>query len=459
MPSDVYDFIGVGLGPFNLSLACLSAPIKGLRHIFLERGKDFNWHPGLMLQDATLQNPFLADLVSLADPRSEFSYLNYCKRVGRLYSCYMREKLYLSRREYNRYCQWAVSQLSSVRFGYHVQSVDYDDDAGVYIVSGRGPCAEEPFRYRCRRLVLGVGAQPAVPACCERLGTSLVHSADYLSHKSQMLEKRSITVVGSGQSAAEVFYDLLRHSDQCAFSLAWITRSSRFFQMEDSKLTLELISPDYARYFSGLSLTRRQGIIERQSSLYKGINASLINDIYDLLDEKFRTGDNRYTLLTNADLRTAEYDECRDEYTLGFHHVEADRAFTHRTDGLILATGYVNKVPVFIDRLRERIRWSGPGTYEVADNYSIDVHCREIFVQNCDLLSHGVTSPDIGFCCHRNSVILRAITGVEHYSVEQSTALQDFSPPDDGELRHRSNATPEQALPKKEISRVARLTD
>src|SRR5262245_43537575 len=95
-----YDFAAIGIGPFNLGLACLAAPIEGLRGVFLDKGERFNWHPGLLLQDARLQTPFLADLVTLADPTSRFSFLNYIKEQGRIYSFYIRENFFLTRNEY-----------------------------------------------------------------------------------------------------------------------------------------------------------------------------------------------------------------------------------------------------------------------------------------------------------------------------------------------------------------------
>ena len=67
-----HDFAAIGLGPFNLGLACLAEPVDGLDGIFLEARDDFSWHPGMMLQDATLQVPFMADLVTMADPTSRY---------------------------------------------------------------------------------------------------------------------------------------------------------------------------------------------------------------------------------------------------------------------------------------------------------------------------------------------------------------------------------------------------
>lgn len=64
------DLLGVGIGPFNLALAALSDGVPGLRTAFFERCHEFRWHPGLMIEGASLQVPFLADLVSLVAPES-----------------------------------------------------------------------------------------------------------------------------------------------------------------------------------------------------------------------------------------------------------------------------------------------------------------------------------------------------------------------------------------------------
>jgi lysine N6-hydroxylase len=71
-----HDFVAIGLGPYNLGLACLTEPIDGLDGVFLESKSDFDWHPGMLLDFATLQTPFMADLVTLADPTSPYSFLN-----------------------------------------------------------------------------------------------------------------------------------------------------------------------------------------------------------------------------------------------------------------------------------------------------------------------------------------------------------------------------------------------
>jgi len=427
--NDVHDFIAIGLGPFNLSLACLAEPIADLDGVFLERNAEFSWHPGMLIGDTTLQNPFLADLVTLADPTSPFSFLNYSKEQGRIYSCYFRESFYLTRAEFNAYCRWAAQRLSSVRFQHTVQELGHDRESGCYLVIGvQGPL-RQPFVLRARRLVLGVGSTPMFPSCCEPDGHRYLHTADYVARKAELQGKRSITIVGSGQSAAEVCHDLLKESDAHDYSLTWITRSPRFFPMETTKLTLEMFSPDYIDHFYGLDPQKKERIVRTQDCLYKGVNARLINQIYDLLDDHRRRGRRRTHLITNCELQRCRHDAASDSYEIEFRQLECESRYAHRTEGLIFATGYCERAPRFIDGIRDRVRWDGSGRYQLARNYAADRNGNEIFVQNAGQHTHGMSNQDLGLSCYRNACILRELTGVEYYKIERRVALQDFAIP------------------------------
>ncbi|WP_374564064.1 lysine N(6)-hydroxylase/L-ornithine N(5)-oxygenase family protein [Ideonella sp.] len=428
----VHDVIAVGLGPFNLGLACLLEPLGQYRCLFLERQPEFNWHPGLMLPEATLQNPFLADLVTLADPTSRFSYLNHCKQDGRLYRRFIREQYTLTRREYNRYCQWACAQLKSVRFGSEVRQIEHDAASGHYVVSGLGNDGE--FAHHARKLVLGIGTTPSYPACCEP-HQALIHSSNYLQHKRRLQARRSITVIGSGQSGAEIVHDLLREQPQHGYALQWITRSPRFFPMEYAKLTTELSSPDYARHFQRLPMAARQRLLRGQRPITNGINAQLINAIYDLLEEQAQEAGLRTFLLPGCELQSCRFEPESAEYELRFWHTDLQRHYLHRTDGLIFATGYAHRVPAFIDGLRGRLHMDEHGRYEQAPNHSVDVTGRDVFVQNAGFHALGLTSPDLGMSCLRNAALVKELTGVDHYPVEERIALQHFEPPAGGPLQ------------------------
>ncbi len=414
----MHDFVAIGLGPFNLGLAALTDPIDELDGVFLESRPDFAWHPGMMLDGATVQTPFLADLVTLADPTSPHSFLAYLKQAGRLYPFYIRENFHPLRAEFDDYCRWAAGRIPAIRFDRHVEEVTHDGDA--YVVRARDRAGTE-HTHRGRRLVLGTGTPPWVPAPC--LGLEALHNAHYLANRDALLSQESITVVGSGQSAAEIYRDLLEriYGRQ---TLNWVTRSGRFFPLEYTKLTLEMTSPDYLDYFHALPTGTRDRLVGEQKNLYKGISADVVDAIFDLLYEKSLRGPVRTRLMTNTALTGVRQDP--GGYTLDLHHDEQDRGYTLDTHGLVLATGYRYRVPEFLDPVRDRIAWDTHGRFDVARDYSIDTRGGEIFVQNAELHTHGFVAPDLGMAAYRNSTIIRELLGREHYPIEKSIAFQQF---------------------------------
>ncbi|MEW7278718.1 lysine N(6)-hydroxylase/L-ornithine N(5)-oxygenase family protein [Aquimarina sp. 2201CG1-2-11] len=422
----IVDFLAIGVGPFNLGLACLTEMLDSVNGIFLDKSEKFDWHPGMMLQDTTLQIPFMADLVTLADPTNPFSFLNYIKEQGRIYSFYIRENFLLLRREYNQYCQWAIRKLSNVHFQTEVLAVQYNDIEQCYVVFAKCVKTSQRKVYKTRKLVLGTGTQPYIPKCCETLKESVIHSSQYLYQKEKLQSKKSITVLGSGQSAAEIFYDLLQDIDQKDYELNWITRSPRFFPLEYSKLTLEMTSPEYVDYFYNLPSSKREDLINNQKHLYKGINQDLIADIFDLMYTKQLTHKLKVNLRTNSALQKAVYDDVLEKFYLEIHQEEQHKHYSHETEGLILSTGYAYRQPEFIEGIKDRICWDEKGRYDVHRNYAIDTKGQDIFVQNAELHTHGFVTPDLGMACYRNSYIIKELTGVDHYPIEKRIAFQQF---------------------------------
>ncbi|MFF0737609.1 lysine N(6)-hydroxylase/L-ornithine N(5)-oxygenase family protein [Streptomyces chartreusis] len=419
-PTKTHDFVGIGLGPFNLGLACLTEPIDELDGVFLESKPDFEWHAGMFLDGAHLQTPFMSDLVTLADPTSPYSFLNYLKEKGRLYSFYIRENFYPLRVEYDDYCRWAAGKLSSIRFGTTVTEVTYQDEDAVYVV--RTAAGDV---YRARHLVLGTGTPPYIPESCRELGGDFLHNSRYLQHKAELQKKESITLVGSGQSAAEIYYDLLSEIDVHGYRLNWVTRSPRFFPLEYTKLTLEMTSPEYVDYFRELPEATRYRLTAEQKGLFKGIDGDLINEIFDLLYQKNLGGPVPTRLLTNSSLSGARYEN--GTYTLSFRQEEQGKDFDLDSQGLVLATGYKYAEPEFLTPVKDRLVYDSQGNFDVARNYAIDVTGRGVFLQNAGVHTHSITSPDLGMGPYRNAYIIRELLGTEYYPVEKTIAFQEFS--------------------------------
>ncbi|GGN54187.1 monooxygenase [Streptomyces albiflavescens] len=415
-----YDFVGIGLGPFNLGLACLTEPIAELDGVFLDSKPDFEWHAGMFLDGAHLQTPFMSDLVTLADPTSPYSFLNYLKEKGRLYSFYIRENFYPLRVEYDDYCRWAANGLTNVRFGTTVTEVTYEDEDDLYLVR-----TEAGETFRARHLVLGTGTPPYLPEACAGLGGDFIHNSRYMRHKTELQRKESITLVGSGQSAAEIYYDLLSEIDVHGYRLNWVTRSPRFFPLEYTKLTLEMTSPEYIDYYHALPEQTRYRLTAQQKGLFKGIDGDLINEIFDLLYQKNLGGPVPTRLLTNSSLNTVIY---RDGvYELGLRQEEQEKDYELRSEGLILATGYKYAEPEFLKPVQDRLRHDSQGNFDIARNYSIDTTGRGVFLQNAGVHTHSITSPDLGMGAYRNAYIIRELLGTEYYPVEKTIAFQEFA--------------------------------
>ncbi|MEP7762645.1 SidA/IucD/PvdA family monooxygenase [Sanguibacter sp. 25GB23B1] len=436
-----YDVVGIGIGPFNLGLAALSAPLAELDAVFLDSADGFSWHPGMMIEGATIQVPFLADLVTMADPTSRYSFLSYLKASGRLYPFYIRESFYPLREEYDAYCRWVAEHLDTLRWGRTV--VDLEVDGDTYVVRAVRSDTGEEETYRARHVVLGTGTSPVVPPALRDVPGLAVHSSEYLPQRDLLRAARSVTVVGSGQSAAEIYRDLLETVGEQPARLDWVTRSPRFFPMEYTKLTLEMTSPEYTDHFHSLPLETRQRLGREQRSLYKGISAALVDDIYDTLYRKSVRGPVPSTLLTDTEVLGARWDAATEEITLRLRHGQLDEAHEHTTHALVLATGYAARVPDFVLGAREHLAWDDLGRFAVARDYTIDVAevARDaigpdarsargrVFVQNAEEHTHGLTAPDLGFGPWRNSSILATITGREVYPMERRIAFQEFGVP------------------------------
>ncbi|MGN7189910.1 lysine N(6)-hydroxylase/L-ornithine N(5)-oxygenase family protein [Curtobacterium sp. MCBA15_004] len=423
----VHDLVGIGIGPFNLGLACLTDPIDDLDAVFLDQADGFAWHHGMMLDDATIQVPFLADLVTMADPTSRWSFLAWLKATGRLYPFYIREDFHPLRREYDAYCRWAAEQLDTLRWGRRVVAVEHDPDTDLFTVLAE--TTDGPETYRARHVVTGIGTEPAVPEALRGLDGPVVHSAGYLPAREDLRRADSIAVVGSGQSAAEVYRDLLEGIRDGGYRLDWITRSPRFFPMEDTKLTLEMTSPEYTDHFHGLPGPVRDRLGREQRGLYKGISADLVDTIYDTLYRTSATGPVPTTLRTDTSVVAATWMPDRDRFRLTLRHAQLGTEAEHEVARLVLATGYRPRTPDFLAPVEHLVARDERGRLAVARDLHVDTLGGRIWVQNAEEHTHGLTAPDLGMGAWRNASIIRSVTGRAVYGLEERIAFQEFGLP------------------------------
>ncbi|MDH6136087.1 lysine N6-hydroxylase [Kitasatospora sp. MAA4] len=426
-----YDLLGVGIGPFNLSLAALADRVDGLRALFCDAKPEFRWHPGMLVEGARMQVPFLADLVSLVDPTNPWSFLNYLREQDRLFPFYFSERFQLPRREYDHYCRWAAERLASCRFATQVTAVAWAD--GAFTATLRTAGAEQ--QVRARNLVLGVGTEPVRPQAFDALADhpAVWHSGEYLERRAGLDRARDITVVGSGQSGAEVFLDLLRTRAGDGTRLRWLTRTRAIAPMEYSKLGLEHFTPDYTRYFHTLPGEVRDRLVAEQWQLHKAASAETLAEIHDLLYERTI---GRPPTATGAEIAPGT------EVTLALPgpcgglelrclHSDSGAPRLVRTDAVVLATGYRAVRPAALEPLAELIDWDEQGRYRVGLDHRVATRPEltgGLYVQNAELHTHGVGTPDLGLGAHRAAVILNALCGRTVHRLPARTAWTSFAP-------------------------------
>ena len=417
----VTDVVAVGCGPFNLGLAALASTVDDLDVAVLEARPELRWHSGMMFGDAVLQVSFLADLVTLVDPTHPLSFLAYLRDADRLYPFYVRERFHPTRREYEDYLRWAASRLP-VRFSHAVTSVRWEGDR--FAVSGTG------FSVQARHLVLGVGTTPSVPPALAGLGDRLVHTSDYL-HRS--IDADRVTVVGSGQSGAEIVLDLLRRNLEGGPAVTWLTRTPVFAPLDYTKLVLEMTTPSYVRHFHSLPQERRDAVRAEHWRHYRAISSETLEELHDLLYRReWEHG------LAPVELRpgvaVVSSSVSGSEVVLECAHRDTGRTFRHRTDLVVAATGYAQAPTPFLEPLEPFIHRDAQGRYVVGLDHSISLDpsiTGRVFVANADLHSHGVAAPDLGIGAVRNATIVNAVTGREVYPLPKHTAYTSFGAPRD----------------------------
>lgn len=410
-----FDVVGVGLGPFNLSLAVLMEPLSELRVRFFEAQPDFRWHPGLMIPGAKLQVSFLKDLVTLVDPSSEYSFLNFLAAERRLYRFLIAHTDTCSRQEFEQYYQWAASQMKSVRWAQRVERVDLVGDLlEVRCATG------EPVTTR--NLVVGSGRVPVLPRFAAPLrGDSVLHSSE-LCTVNPSLADRDVLVVGAGQSGAEVVNHVLSGELGMPRVLTWISSRVGFLPLDDSPFTNEWFNPEYVEHFYGLSVDRRETLLRQQRMASNGISETLLREIYQRLYYLDMLQPGRLVHRLLACHRMVDLARDHDRFVATVN--DEDTGVTERfpADVVICGTGYDSAFPEYLAPLRGRLL-DGTGLPRVRRDYSLgwdgptDIG---IYVQNAAESTHGIADPNLSLASWRSARIINSILGRTAYQIEDA---------------------------------------
>lgn len=242
---DLYDLICIGFGPASLAIAVAIRDYQvDARVLFLERQQRFAWHAGMLIPTAKMQISFLKDLATFRDPRSHFTFLNYLKQKGRLEAFANLGTFLPLREEFNDYLSWAAEHFNDVvKYGIDVQEVRAFSDNSEsmvdrWLVRCQHLIDDTPLSFVSKKIIVAVGGSPRLPRAIRGFGPNIVHSSQYLTAIQQNDWKdgdsSKFAVIGGGQSAAEIFNDLISKFPKAHVNL--FTTGSALKPSDDSPL-------------------------------------------------------------------------------------------------------------------------------------------------------------------------------------------------------------------------------
>jgi lysine N6-hydroxylase len=412
------DAVGVGVGPFNLSLAALLAP-TGFNARFFDRSADFEWHPGLLFPEATIQVSYLKDLVTLVDPTSDYSFLAFLRAHKRLYRFINRTAIRVSRKEFSQYLQWVAGLLPNVVFGAEVREVAIDEQSFSVQVDGR--------LLQTKNIVLGTGLIPNIPDWARPyLGNDVFHSNDYLRHPLDPTG-RVVAVVGGGQSGAEVVWHLLLDIDHLPAQLVWISHRSNFLPLDESPFTNELFNPNYSDYFFSLTREQRTTLLAEQKLASDGVSPDLLQRIYDrLYDFEFlEPAGRRVRLLPGHEVVEMRHGSAGCDLAL---RDRSGASRTVRAGMIVLGTGSSYALPEAMQPLAARMSWDRDGLPVRAD-FSVEWDGPadlRIYAQDAARHMRGVADPNLSLMAWRSAIIANSLLDRQVYEVRGESSVFDF---------------------------------
>ncbi|WP_407316132.1 lysine N(6)-hydroxylase/L-ornithine N(5)-oxygenase family protein [Pseudomonas sp. nanlin1] len=347
----VHDVIGIGFGPSNLALA-IALQERGeqtgqaLKPLFLERQADYHWHGNTLVAQSELQISFLKDLVTLRNPSSPYSFVNYLQAHGRLVDFINLGTFYPCRMEYNDYLRWVATQFSAqARLGEQVLRVEPVHEGGrirrLQVIS-RDVHGREQARL-ARSAVVSTGGTPKIPLAFTPFKDDprVFHHARYLSAMAgqpcSQGKPMRIAVVGAGQSAAEAFIDL--NDSYPSVQVDMILRAAVLKPADDSPFVNEIFGPDYTDLVFNQPETERERLIrEYHNTNYSVVDLNLIERIYAILYRQKVSGQPRHGFLCRRSIESVESLDGR--LHLQLRDLATGSHESRGYDAVILATGY-----------------------------------------------------------------------------------------------------------------------
>lgn len=410
-----YDVLGVGFGPANLSIAIAleeTLTSQDFSYCFLEQKPHFEWHGGMLLDGTRMQISCMKDLVTLRNPTSPYSFVNYLHSHNRLSSFINLGSLHPSRVEFNDYLTWVANQFESVAaYGQRVIDIEPIEVEGsikkVRVISTdiHGNRTERI----AKNILVGMGGMPKLPKQFDGIDDEkVIHSSKYKVWCEKFdsgVDLPRIAVVGAGQSAAEIFVDLTNRFDCGEIHL--VNRNFALHPADDSAFVNEIFDPEFTDHIYSSSQQERESILSRfNGTNYSVVDTEELGAIYERLYLQRVTGEGLHKHLRCHDIQEVAVNDTK--VSIRYHDRINNTQKWDDYDAVVLATGYrydefnhmLDKLAPFMSQRQVERHYRLP----MKDNCDVN-----IFLQGCCESSHGISDTLLSVLAVRSKEIVDSL--------------------------------------------------
>nr|WP_145903274.1 SidA/IucD/PvdA family monooxygenase [Kitasatospora viridis] len=406
------ELLAIGAGPANLALAVAleelaPADVAG-KTLLVEQHDNVVWQRGMLLPWTQSQVSFLKDLVTLRNPRSKFSFINYLHSVGQLDDFINLGTFTPYRQEISGYLQWVADSLSEVRVSYGRRCEGITPRRGADgKVTGWLAAFSDGTEVLARDLVVGAGRDPRIPAEFAGLPAErVIHSAEYSARIAGLdpAGKHRITVIGGAQSAAELLW--AAHQGFPAAETTMVMRSIGLKNYESSKFTNEIYYTSFIDDFHAAPADAREQLLrEMHLSNYAGLAPAMLETLYRQRYLERLAGAERLKIVTMTEITAARM--AGEEIVLTLRDRKTGATSESRCDLLLLGTGFDGRMPQLVRRLAADL---GLDEITVDRNYRLTMpHGADgasCYLQGVNEATHGISDSLLSVLAGRSGEIV-----------------------------------------------------
>ena len=429
MKNQDVEIAAIGAGPsslaFGVALEELAPDHLARQTVLLEQHSDVRWQRNLLLPWTVSQVSCLKDLVTLRNPQSRFTFLNFLHQHGRLDEFINLGTFTPYRTEISSYLQWVAGALEKVEVlcGKRCSAIE-PQRAPDGTVRRWAVRMEDGSSVTARDVVVGAGRDPNIPEVFEGLPRErVIHSTGYLPGIAALPKDAAhrVVVIGGAQSAAEMFRSV--HDDLPNCTPTIVMRSIGFGNYQTSKFINELFYPSFIdKFFHTEERYRKQILEEMRETNYAGLAPGLLDDLYRMRYVQRLSGKERSRVITMSDIASTRVDG--EDMVLEILDRTTGAVEELRCDVILLGTGFDRRLPRL---LRDLATSSGQDTLDVDRSYRArlgEPGEAGLYLQGVNEDTHGIADSLLSVLAQRSEYIVGDILRRrEQPSAEPAAAL------------------------------------